>query len=130
MSSSEMISYAMEYKNIVKEMDGLNNDIKKYRQRLKPRILELQKEKEKYEKIILEYLEKQDDPGFKYQDIVFYKEPQKKYTPSKEREEQLQSILNENNILDTNIVNKIKGLLKTKKVVDDTTFTLKVKKLV
>jgi cupin superfamily acireductone dioxygenase involved in methionine salvage len=127
--STEIVSYAMEYKNIMREMDALNNDIKKLRQRLKPRLNELQKEKEKYEKIILQYLEKQQDPGFKYQDIVLYKEPKKTIPHRKERDEKLNEFLQKHNITEPDVVNQLKNMMKTKRIIDENHFTLKMKNL-
>lgn len=127
--SSEIVSYAIEYKNVLREIDGLNNEIKKIRLRLKPRMTELQKEKEKYEKIILQYLEKQQDPGFKYQDIILYKEPKKTYPQRKERDEKLQELLVKHNIVDPEVVNQLKGMMKTKRIIDESRYTLKMKSL-
>ena len=117
--SSEIVSYALEYKNVIREIDALNNDIKKLRLRLKPRLNELQKEKEKYEKIILQYLERQQDPGFKYQDIVLYKEPKKTYPQRKERDEKLQEFLQQHNITEPEVVNQLKNMMKTKRIIDE-----------
>jgi cupin superfamily acireductone dioxygenase involved in methionine salvage len=128
--SSEIVSYAVEYKNVIREIDALNNDIKKLRERLKPRLNELQKEKEKYEKIILQYLEKQQDPGFKYQDIVLYKEPKKMYPHRKERDDKLNEFLQQHNITDSEVVSQLKSMMKTKRIIDESRFTLKMKKLV
>ena len=127
--SSEIVSYALEYKNVIREIDALNNDIKKLRLRLKPRLNELQKEKEKYEKIILQYLERQQDPGFKYQDIVLYKEPKKTYPQRKERDEKLQEFLQQHNITEPEVVNQLKNMMKTKRISDESRFTLKRKSI-
>lgn len=125
--SAEVISYMVEYKNILKELNGLQQEIIKLRNTLKPRIQTLTKEKVKYEKIILEYLEKQQDPGIKFQDITFYRDNKRKYIDRQTKEKQIENLLRTKNLEDE-LISQVKDMLKSKKVIDRDQFILRLKK--
>lgn len=125
--SLPIVEYVIEYKKAMKEIDALQNEIRQLRQRLKPRLTKLTKDKQKYEEMILAHLEQQNDPGIKFQDIVIYKEPKKVYQPQRSRDEKLTQILQQNNIRDPQVLNEVMRILKREKVVDAGQYTLKVK---
>lgn len=127
--SQPIIEYVIEYKKAIKEIDALQNEIRQLRQRLKPRLTKLMKDKQKFEQMILEHLEKQNDPGIKFQDIVIYKEPKKIYQPQQSRNEKLSQILQQHNIRDPEVVGDVMRVLKREKVVDGNQYTLKVKSI-
>lgn len=128
-SSSEIIEYVVEYKNIMKELDALKKEIQMLRNRLRPRMTKLTKDKEKFEHIILEHLEKQQDPGLKFQDTIIYKEHRKFYPPKKEKDERLSQLLVDYNIKDPKFLEQVANIMKAKKVIDESRFTLKMKTL-
>lgn len=127
--SAPILEYVIEYKKIVKEVEALQNEIRQLRLRLKPRMTKLMKEKEKYEEHILKYLERQNDPGIKFQDIVLYKEPKKVYQPKQYRNDRLVEILEQHNVRDPQVVDQVMRALKRERVVDSSKYTLKVKPL-
>lgn len=125
--SAEIIEYVIEYRNIIKELNGLNMEIQNLRKKLKPRMDKLKKSKEKFEEIILKHLERQNDPGLKYQDMVLYKEPKKSYQHKDERQERLTQLLQQYNITDNKIIEKVMEVTKARKVINDDKFVLKLK---
>lgn len=127
--SLPIVEYVIEYKKAVKEITALQNEIRQLRQRLKPRLTKLMQDKQKYEDMILKHLEKQNDPGIKFQDVVLYKEPKKVYQPQRNRDEKLAEILGQHNIRDPQVIGQVAKLLKREKVVDASQYTLKVKPL-
>lgn len=129
LSNSEVIEYVVEYKKIVKELDALKNEIAQLRNKLRPRLTKLTKDKEKYETIILDHLEKHQDPGLKYQNIMIYKEPRKFYPHKKEKDEKLSQLMDQYNITDPNFMEQITNIMKSRKIVDSSRYTLKMKDL-
>ena len=129
LSNSEVIEYVVEYKKIVKELDALKNEIAQLRNKLRPRLTKLTKDKEKYETIILDHLEKHQDPGLKYQNIMIYKEPRKFYPHKKEKDEKLSQLMDQYNITDPNFMEQITNIMKSRKMVDSSRYTLKMKDL-
>jgi len=127
MSSPEIIEIVKEYKNVMKEMDAIKNEIKKMRDKYKPRITKLTTEKEKFEKLILEYLDKGNDPGLKFQDVVIYKEPKKVYQQKHDRNERISQLLAKYNVMDKTVVDEVLHLAKREKVVSKDSYTLKLK---
>lgn len=126
-STPEILEYVMEYRKIMKELDALKKEIQQVRTRLKPRMSKLTQDKEKYETIILQHLEKQQDPGLKFQDTIIFKEPKKFLPPKKERTHKLTELLSAYNIHDTNFEKEISELMKSKKIIDPSKFNLKMK---
>jgi hypothetical protein len=92
-------------------------------------MVKLEKTKTEHERIILQHLEQCQDPGLKYQDIVVFKENRKYYPHRKERDEQLVNLLEKHEIRDPKVVQQIRDLTKTKKMIDHEQFILKVKNL-
>lgn len=129
LSNTELIEYVVEYKKIVKEVDGLKNEVTQLRNKLRPRLTKLTKEKEKYEGIILGHLETHQDPGLKYQNFMIYKEPRKVYPHKKEKDEKLSQLMESYNIRDPNFMQEVLNIMKSRKVVDESRYTLKMKDL-
>jgi hypothetical protein len=128
-SPAEIIEYVVEYRKIVKELDGLKKEIQQLRHRLKPRMTKLLQDKEKFETIILQHLEKQQDPGLKFQDTIIYKEPRKFIQPKKEKDDKLTQLLLSYNVNDPNLVKEVTDLMRSKKIIDQSRFILKMKSL-
>lgn len=126
-SLSEIVEYIVEYKKVMKEIESMKREIQQVKNRFRPHITKLTKEKEKYEKIILSHLEQQNDPGIKFQDTVIYKEHRKFVQPKKDRDERLSKLLTDYNIKDPNFVKEITEIMKTKRMIDQNKFTLKMK---
>jgi uridine kinase len=128
-STTEIIEYVVEYRKIMKELDGLKKEIQLLRNRLKPRMTKLVQDKEKFEDIILQHLEKQQDPGLKFQDTIIYKEPRKFVEPKKEKDDKLTQLLSSYNINDPNLLKEVTDLMRSKKIIDQSRFILKMKSL-
>jgi hypothetical protein len=120
-----IISYIMEYKKISKELNALKNEIKQYRNRLKPRILELEKNKKKFSDDILKYLNDHNDPAVQFQDTIFVKDVHKKFPSKEEKQNQLDMIAEKYNI-STVILEDLKKAIRPKKIIKDNEFTLKI----
>lgn len=127
MSPPDIVSYVKEYQSIEKEMSAMKREIAQVRSRLQPHINKLKKEHKRIEQIILQHLDENGDPGIKFQNVILYKEPRKFYPPKKDRDERLTQILAQHNIRDPNVVQALTDMLKTKKVVDPSQSTLKMK---
>jgi hypothetical protein len=126
MSNENIIGYIIEYKQTVKEIDALKNEIKILRQRLKPRFLELEKSKTKYETEILKYLEHTNDPGIKYQDTILFKDLKKKIPGKQERSIKLEELTTKYN-LSEDVLNDISDIFKRKKTIQNEEYTIKIK---
>lgn len=124
---TDIVPILVEYKKIVKEIQGMQREIQQLRKKLQPHINKLKKDMTKYEKTILQYLDAHNDPGIKFQDVILYKEPRKSYPPKKDRMQRLNQLLNEHGIHDPSFVQAMTDILQTKKVVDPNQSTLKMK---
>lgn len=126
-SFENIIPYLIEYNNVIKEINALKNEIKNLRLRLKPRFDELEKSKIKYETEILKYLDTNNDPGIKYQDIVLFKDLKQKFLKKNDRNHQLKEICNKYQLSDS-AVEEIENIYKRKKIRQNDQYVLKLKK--
>lgn len=86
-NNQQLISSLIAFRNIHTEIQGIEMEIKKLKLRLKPRLDELKKGYGELEKIIIEHLEKNNEPGIQYQDLLFLlneKKPQENKKINKE----------------------------------------------
>jgi seryl-tRNA synthetase len=98
---------ATQIANDMKEMKALINEIKKVTEHLK----ELRLRKREIENNILQYLEENEQPGVKYQELVVLKNEKTTFTKkkSKEKESDIIRILEENGITDGKKVYQLIG---------------------
>lgn len=86
-NNQQLISSLVAFRNIHNEIQGIDMEIKKLKLRLKPRLDELKKGYGELERIIIEHLEKNNEPGIQYQDLLFLlneKKPQENKKINKE----------------------------------------------
>ena len=95
--------------------------------RLKPRFDELEKLKIKYETEILKYLDTNNDPGIKYQDIILFKDLKQKFLKKHDRNHQLKEICQKYALSD-NALEEIENIFKRKKISQSDQYVLKIKK--
>jgi hypothetical protein len=124
-SDQSIISYIIEYKKISKELDALKNEMKEYRNRLKPRLLELEKNKQKMSDEILKYLNEHNDPAIQFEDKIYLKSVGKKYPSKEEKKNKLDMIVEKYNI-SSQILEDIKNAIRPKKIINENELTLKI----
>lgn len=133
-NNQQLISSLIAFRNIHTEIQGIEMEIKKLKMRLKPRLDELKKGYGELEKIIIEHLEKNNEPGIQYQDLLFLlneKNPQA--TKKINKEDALITLLKKYNVQNPTIaleeVRKIFPIRATK-TDSGTKKTIKLKKTV
>lgn len=129
MEEYELIPILIEYKKIIDEWNGIQNDIKQYRMQFKNRLNELQNKKNNFEDMILKYLENTKEPGIKYQDCLFIKD-QKKIV-IKDKESEILNILQKYNVQNPSFaMEDVKKIIKfRKKKNNNKPFSIKLKKI-
>jgi hypothetical protein len=127
MSSHEIISYVIEYRRIVKEMQSLRRELLQLRRQLQPSLTRLTQEKKVCEQHILDYLTKNGEKGLKYQDVAIQLAATKRYQPQKEKSKKLTELLRTHNITNESIVNELTTLIHRQKVNDTASYSLKIK---
>lgn len=131
MDNSQVISQLVAFKNVHSEIEGIQNEIKQLRIRMKPRLDELRTQYKKLENILIEYLEKNNEPGIQYQDQVFMLLDKAEKSKKKiDKNEAVIALLKKYNVQNPNValeeVRKIFPIRSTKTV--DSTKSIKVKK--
>jgi hypothetical protein len=104
MSDIEMAEYqsilpvVREYKRLWLETQKINEEIKQYRLKFKPRLMKLKEEQDKLQKVILEFMEKYKHPGIRDQDTTILKHDKKKKSSISTRASEVEEILTRCNI--------------------------------
>lgn len=98
---------ATQIANDMKELKAIMSETKKISDKLK----ELRSRKKQLETNILEYLETNEQPGVKYQELIVLRNEKTTFTKKKpkEREQEVVRILEENGISDPRNVYKLIG---------------------
>jgi small-conductance mechanosensitive channel len=130
-NQSQILSQLVAFKNVHTEIEGIQNEIKKLKSRLKPRLDDLKKRYKELETNLISHLEKNNEPGIQYQDSVFLLSDK---TPSSKRrinkEDAMIELFKKYNIQNPSIaleeVRKIFPIRESKK--DDCTKKIQVKK--
>lgn len=94
----QLLSSLITFKNIHTEIQGIEMEIKNLKMRLKPRLDELKKHYAASEKIIIEHLEKNNEPGIQYQDLLFLLNEKKSPPLNKNKEDALIDLLKKYNV--------------------------------
>jgi hypothetical protein len=104
MSDIEMAEYqsilpvVREYKRLYVETQKINEEIKQYRLKFKPRLMKLKEEQDQLQKMILEFMDKYKHPGIRDQDTTILKQDKKKKTSISTRASEVEDILTRCNI--------------------------------
>lgn len=131
---NEIVSQLIMFKNIHNEMEGIQNEIKKLKLKMKPRLDELKNQRQKLEQQLILYLEKNNEPGIQYQDQLFILSDKSNGKGAKTRvnkEEALVALFKKYNVQNPTIaveeIRKIFPIRNIKKDSDDTK-TIVIKK--
>lgn len=87
-----------EYKRLYVETQKINEEIKQYRLKFKPRLMKLKEEQDQLQKMILEFMDKYKHPGIRDQDTTILKQDKKKKTSISTRASEVEDILTRCNI--------------------------------
>lgn len=95
-----------DYKMLWEETKQIQQEIKNFRDRFANRLKELKKQQEGLEKLILEFMDKNQHPGIRDQDTTIMSKAVRSKQSIKARKEKIETILSSNKI-DTDIKKKI-----------------------
>lgn len=68
---SNVISSLTALKNVHNEIQGIQNEIKQFKNRFKDRLIDLKKQQQDIETTVIKYLEKNNEPGIQYQNQLY-----------------------------------------------------------
>ena len=95
-----------DYKMLWEETKQIQQEIKNFRDRFANRLQELKKQQDGLEKLILEFMDKNQHPGIRDQDTTIMSKAVRSKQSIKARKEKIETILSSNRI-DTEIKKKI-----------------------
>jgi hypothetical protein len=95
-----------DYKMLWEETKQIQQEIKNFRDRFANRLKELKKQQDGLEKLILEFMDKNQHPGIRDQDTTIMSKAVRSKQSIKARKEKIETILSSNRI-DTEIKKKI-----------------------
>jgi hypothetical protein len=109
---------------LMKELKGINNELERINKSTKG----LRDRKKKIETYILDYLENNDQPGIKYEDLIVLRHQKKKRLPKakEEKKEDVIRILEDNGI--ENSIQVYNDILENMKGEEEKIASIKIKK--
>ena len=128
---SNVISSLTALKNVHNEIQGIQNEIKQFKNRFKDRLIDLKKQQHEIETTVIKYLEKNNEPGIQYQNQLYLLTSDNGKTRLK-KEDALIEFFKKYNIQNPNIaLEEVKKIFPTrsKKNGDETSKKIKIKPL-
>ena len=132
-SPQQLISSLIAFRNIHTEIQGIETEIKNVKMRLKPRLDELKTSYMELERIIVEHLEKNNEPGVQYQNMLFLLDEKKPQETRQKKEEAIISFLKKHNVQNPTIaLEEVRKIFPTRSSKTESTMkkkTVKIKKM-
>lgn len=128
---SNVISSLTALKNVHNEIQGIQNEIKQFKNRFKDRLIDLKKQQHDIETTVIKYLEKNNEPGIQYQNQLYLLTNDNGKTRLK-KEDALIEFFKKYNIQNPNIaLEEVKKIfpIRSKKNGDETSKKIKIKPL-
>lgn len=128
---SNVISSLTALKNVHNEIQGIQNEIKQFKNRFKDRLIDLKKQQHDIETTVIKYLEKNNEPGIQYQNQLYLLTNDNGKTRIK-KEDALIEFFKKYNIQNPNIaLEEVKKIfpIRSKKNGDETSKKIKIKPL-
>lgn len=128
---SNVISSLTALKNVHNEIQGIQNEIKQFKNRFKDRLIDLKKQQQDIETTVIKYLEKNNEPGIQYQNQLYLLTNDNGKTRLK-KEDALIEFFKKYNIQNPNIaLEEVKKIfpIRSKKNGDETSKKIKIKPL-
>jgi hypothetical protein len=128
---SNVISSLTALKNVHNEIQGIQNEIKQFKNRFKDRLIDLKKQQHEIETTVIKYLEKNNEPGIQYQNQLYLLTNDNGKTRLK-KEDALIEFFKKYNIQNPNIaLEEVKKIfpIRSKKNGEETSKKIKIKPL-
>jgi len=120
-----ILPIANEYKALWMETQDILSDIREYRKQFQGRLKQLKEEREKLEKMILEWMETHKHSGFQIENWTIRKKSKKVNKSIKKRTEEVENILMKNKIQE-GLLKEVEGILKDSQANHTDTLSIKM----
>jgi len=97
-TDESVLPIVRDYKENFMEQQAILNEIKQYKKRYDKRLKEIKERLSVLERDLIEYMEKNDHPGLRFQEVILLKEDKKSKKNRRVQEEEIQNIMHKYSI--------------------------------
>jgi len=97
-TDESVLPIVRDYKENFMEQQAILNEIKQYKKRYEKRLKEIKERLSVLERDLIEYMDKNDHPGLRFQEVILLKEDKKSKKNRRLQEEELQNIMHKYSI--------------------------------